>query len=64
MNAELNTPPVENDPREINRRSELLQKISKGDPFAPGELQFRRVLGERGLGYDQIQQSIINAFMV
>ncbi|MCF7958756.1 MAG: hypothetical protein K9M57_09945 [Phycisphaerae bacterium] len=64
MNAEIPPLSIENDPREVNRRNELLQKITKGDPFAPGELQFRRVLGERGLGYEQIQQSIVNAFLV
>ncbi len=64
INAELNTLPAEDDPREIQRRDILLKRISEGDPWAPGELQFRRVMSQRGLQYEQIQQSILNAFAI
>ena len=50
------------DPRELQRQQELTEDIARGNQFAAGELQFRKVQVERGLNYDQIESAIESFF--
>ncbi len=58
----VETYPTGIDPRELDRQRELSEEIARGNQFAAGELQFRKVQVERGLNYDQIESAIESFF--
>ncbi len=62
MNNIINSAEQMSDSREQSRLEELQVEIERGNPFAAGELNFRKTLALNGMNYEQIERAIGNFF--